>query len=403
MKLTDLQDIIHKQNVDLEDFDLGTPRELLEKLPIIHSHALIITGIRRCGKSVLLHQFIKDEIEDVFYFNCADIRLYNFSTSDFTLLDKIYEDSGKNILFLDEIQLIEGWELYVRQKLDQSKRILITGSNARMLSVELGTNLTGRHISKELFPFNYREYCLFLSSEYNHESYMSYLEDGGFPEFLKTGNDEVLSFLIEDIIHRDIAARHGIRDVAALKRLCIYLLSNIAKPFSPSKLTGVIDVKSPSTVLEYLTHFESSYLLNTIPRFAWSVKGQLLSEKKIYAIDNGLIKVTSLSASRDVGRKFENAIYWAIRQKTRHIWYFSDGHSQCDFIYKIDETYAAVQVCFQLNDDNQEREIKGLLSALHFFELSHGLIITIEQKDQIISHGCTIDVVAAYEFEVKSI
>ncbi len=195
----------------------------------------------------------------------------------------------KKILFFDEIQLVKGWELYIRQKLDQSMRIIITGSNARMLSIELGTNLTGRHISKELYPFSFQEFCLFHSLQYNKEDFLSYLNKGGFPEFLKTNNNELLSSLIEDIIYRDIATRYAVRDIAGLKNLCIFLMSNAAKLVSPSKLTSVIGVKSPSTVLEYLSYFESSYLLNLVSRFSWSVKGQMLSEKKIYVVDNGLI------------------------------------------------------------------------------------------------------------------
>jgi len=398
MKYSDLLAVVNEQKDFLYSFDLGTPREVLKSLPDIQSHALVISGIRRCGKSVLLHQFIRNEIDEVFYFNFADIRLYAFTSGDFSLLDEIVKESGKKILFFDEIQLIRGWELYVRQKLDQSFRILITGSNARMLSVELGTNLTGRHLSKELFPFSFPEFCSFYNLEPNKESFLSWLHKGGFPEFLKTNNNELLSSLIEDIIHRDIATRHGIRDVAGLKNLCIYMISNIAKPFSPSKLTSIINVKSASTVLEYLSFFEASYLMNLISRFSWSVKGQMLSEKKVYVVDNGLVNVASISASKDMGRKFENSIYWSIRRKTKSIWYFSDGNYECDFVYKMDDEFFAVQVCSDLHGDNQEREISGILSACRFFNLNHGVILTIDQTDRIMTEGCRIDVIPACRF-----
>ena len=159
MKYSDLQAVVNDQMEVFRSYDLGIAREMIPFLPVMTSHALVVSGIRRCGKSVLLHQFIRNEIDEVFYFNFADIRLYGFSANDFVLLDEIVKVSGKRILFFDEIQLINGWEIYVRQKLDQSLRVLITGSNARMLSIELGTNLTGRHLSKELFPFNYNEFC----------------------------------------------------------------------------------------------------------------------------------------------------------------------------------------------------------------------------------------------------
>ena len=401
MKYSELQAVANEQRNVLVSFELGIPRELLGLLPSTNSHALVVSGIRRCGKSVLLHQFIRKEIDEVFYFNFADIRLYEFSASDFILLDGIIRESGKKILFFDEIQIVRGWELYVRQKLDQAVRVVITGSNARMLSIELGTNLTGRHISKELFPFSYKEFCSFHALQYDKESFVSFLDKGGFPEFLKTNNGELLSFLIEDIIFRDIATRHAIRDITGLKNLCVYVMSNTAKRISPSKLTSIIGVKSPSTVLEYLSYFEASYLLNLVPRFSYSVKGQMLSEKKIYVVDNGLVNVASISASKDMGRKFENAVYWMIRRKTKDIWYFSENNAECDFIYKLDDNYFAIQVCYEMNGDNQEREIKGLLAALKFFNLIEGHILTVDQTDKILIEGNTINVVPAYQFELS--
>lgn len=400
MKYSEIQAVANEQKNTLYSFELGIFRELLGQLPVTKTHALVVSGIRRCGKSVLLHQFIRNEIDEVFYFNFADIRLYQFSASDFILLDELIKESHKKILFFDEIQIIDGWELYVRQKLDQSVRVIITGSNARMLSVELGTNLTGRHITKELFPFSYNEFCSFFSYKHNKESYLSFIQKGGFPEYLKTGNSELLSFLLEDILHRDIATRYSIRDISGLKKLCVYVMSNTAKHVSPSKLTSAIGVKSSSTVLEFLSYFESSYLVNLIPRFSWSVKGQMLSEKKVYVVDNGLVNVASVSASKDLGRKFENVIYWKIRRKTRKIWYYSDGHSECDFIFQKNEDYFAIQVCYELNGDNQEREINGLIAALEFFNLREGVILTIDQTDKILKDGYTIHVVPAYKFEL---
>jgi len=399
MKYSDIQVVVNEQANSFRSFELGISRELLPLLPVSTSHALVVSGIRRCGKSVLLHQFVRNEIEDVFYFNFADIRLYDFSVNDFILLDEIVKASGKKILFFDEIQLVKGWEIYVRQKLDQLIRVIITGSNAQMLSIELGTNLTGRHISKELFPFSFKEFCLLYNYDFNRENYESYLDKGGFPEFLKMNNKDMLSSLIEDIIYRDIATRYAIRDIKGLKTLCIYLMSVAGNRISPSKLTSVIGVKSPSTVLEYLSHFESSYVINLISKFSYSLKSQMLSEKKVYIVDNGLINVSSISASKDLGRKFENVIYWDIRKFTKSIWYFADNLSECDFVYKINETYFAIQVCYELHNDNQEREIKGLLLAMKYFNLNEGVILTINQSDLIIIDSYKIKVIPAYKFE----
>lgn len=400
MKYSELQSIVNEQADSFRSFDLGVTREILPLLPVITSHALVVSGIRRCGKSVLLHQYVRNEIHEVFYFNFADIRIFNFSVNDFSLLDEIVNTSGKKILFFDEIQLVEGWEIFVRQKLDQKMRIIITGSNAKMLSAELGTNLTGRHISKELFTFNFTEFCLLKNIKQNKESYESYIELGGFPEYLKTNNKELLSSLIEDIIFRDIATRHAIRDIRGLKNLCIFLMSAAAKLISPSKLTHVIGVKSPSTVLEYLSYFESSYVINLIPKFSYSIKAQMLSEKKVYIVDNGLISVSSISASKDIGRKLENTIYWDIRRKTKSVWYFSVNQLECDFVYKLNDAYFALQVCYELHHDNQEREINGVLAALKFFNLKEGTIVTLSQSDIISVDSYIIKVIPAYQFQI---
>lgn len=124
----------------------------------------------------------------------------------------------------------------------------------------------------------------------------------------------------------------------------------------------------------------------------------MLSEKKIYVVDNGLINVASIAASKDLGRKFENSVYWMIRRKTKNIWYFSDGNSECDFIFKTADDYCAIQVCYDMNSDNQEREIKGLLSALKFFKLKEGVLLTIDQTDKILLDGYCINVRPAYNF-----
>ncbi len=117
-------------------------------------------------------------------------------------------------------------------------------------------------------------------------------------------------------------------------------------------------------------------------------------------VDNGLVNVASVSASKDMGRKFENAVYWSIRRKTKKIWYFSDGHAECDFIFQKNEDYSVIQVCYELNGDNQEREINGIIAALQFFNLTEGVILTIGQTDKILKNGYTIHVVPAYKFEL---
>ena len=192
MKLSELRDIAASQKRQVEALDTGLERESLSALPDIDTHALIVTGIRRCGKSTLLHQFTKKLDRPYFYFNFDDLRLYGFTVADFGLLDTVIAEFGARLLFFDEIQSAENWELFIRQKLDERYQVIATGSNASLLSGELGTKLTGRHITKELFPFSYSEFLAFRQESRSVRSLDEYLLQGGFPEYLKTGNADIL-------------------------------------------------------------------------------------------------------------------------------------------------------------------------------------------------------------------
>jgi predicted AAA+ superfamily ATPase len=407
MKLSEIQDIGVTQKMMLENQEQGLKRHLLTELPDIQSHALVVCGIRRCGKSTLLRQFVKKLNRPYYYFNFDDIRLASFSHTDFRLLDKVIIDSGAQLIFFDEIQSANRWELYVRQKLDEGFQILITGSNASLLSRELGSRLTGRHLSMELFPFSYNEFCNFSDISAGHKSFADYLEKGGFPEYLKTGNTNILTQLQSDILYRDIAVRYGIRDAASLQRLFVYLVSNPAQLFSPSKLTNVVGVKSPTTVLEYISFFESAYLIHILPRFAWSVKAQNLAPKKLYIADTGLIKTGAVSFSGNSGMLLENCVYNILRAKAGcsglpadlGIYYFtSKNGSECDFIFSPKNNPSCIQVCWELTIDNQDREINGLLEAMDFFNLDYGLIITFNTEDIIQTAGKKIDVIPVWKY-----
>ena len=179
MQQSSLTEIAREQKQDaFTEAEDVTERALLPDLPNIRTHALILSGVRRCGKSTLLRQFVRKQFQDIFYLNFEDIRLYGFDIKDFVLLDKVIDESGLKVLYFDEIQIIEGWELYIRQKLDQKFQVIVTGSNASLLSVELGTKLTGRHITKELFPFSFAEYLDFHHAEANPETLSAYLNEG---------------------------------------------------------------------------------------------------------------------------------------------------------------------------------------------------------------------------------
>ncbi|MDB5025014.1 MAG: hypothetical protein JWP78_2769 [Mucilaginibacter sp.] len=282
-----LSQVIETQKANLAQKDPGLKRDALASLPDLSAFALIVSGIRRCGKSTLLFQLLKERYPDALYLNFEDPRLYEFGPTDFARLDASIKASGSNVLFFDEIQIIPEWERYARQKLDEDYKLVITGSNASLLSRELGTRLTGRHITKELFPFSYHEFCSFKELPYDKSSLLSYLELGGFPEYLKQGIPEILNQLFEDILIRDIAVRYSIRDVKTLQRLAFYLLSNVSKLITGNRLKTLFEIGSTSTVMEYLSHLEYSYLLQFVPKFSYSLRKQIANPRKVYAIDTG--------------------------------------------------------------------------------------------------------------------
>ena len=401
MKLSEVREVgvTQKQVLEKQYQEQGLARHVLPQLPDIKSHALVVCGIRRCGKSTLLWQFVKKLARDFFYLNFDDIRLAEFTSADYALLDMAIAESGTNLLFFDEIQSAQRWELFVRQKLDEGFQIVLTGSNASLLSRELGTHLTGRHVTKEMFPFSYREFCEFSGQQAGTASLGNYLEMGGFPEYLKSGNADILTQLQLDILHRDIAVRYGIRDATSLRRLFVYLVSNMSQLFSPSKLTSVAGVKSPTTVLEYISHFETAYLIHLLPRFAWSLKAQSLAPKKVYIADTGMIKTSSVSFTDNSGALLENFVYNNLRMETDDIFYFSGkSGGECDFVLRPHKKPKCIQVCWKLTTDNQDREINGLLDAMDFFDSEEGEILTYDSEDIILTKGRRIDVTPAWKW-----
>ncbi|MCL2649753.1 MAG: ATP-binding protein [Candidatus Azobacteroides sp.] len=399
MKRSVLEEIAQEQKQFLLSSDSGLERKELSLLPDLSSHVLIVSGIRRCGKSTLLKQFLKSRHKNAFFYNFEDVRLYDFSRDDFSILDNIINDSDNKVLFFDEIHSVNGWELYVRQKLEQGFQIVVSGSNANLLSRELGTKLTGRHITRELYPFSFREFCSFRNLENDKQAVLEYIKTGGFPEVVKTGNNEILQFLIEDILHRDIAVRYGVKDVSSLKRLCSFLLSNAGNLVSPSKLIHAMGIKSASTILDYFSYFESCYLLNLMPRFAYSIKSQMLAPKKLYINDTGLIKVGAIAFSENLGHLLENIVFYHLLKQSKELYYFSENGRECDFVvFDKGKCKEVVQVCWELDSENEEREIRGLMEAMNFFNIHESSIITFNTNDLIKIAGKTISVIAAGEW-----
>lgn len=388
-----IAEVLDNQNQVWLKRNEGVVREKLPAIKIQQGFASIITGVRRCGKSTLMRQMLADVSGKSLFLNFEDPRLTGFQTDDFRRLDKEIAKRNVQNLFFDEVQMLENWELYVRQKLDENFNVTVTGSNASLLSKELGTKLTGRHLSYELFPFSYSEYLLLESQKDTLETFSTYLNEGGFPDFIKTKNPAVLHHLLDDILMRDIAVRYGVRDSQSLRKLAVYLISNIGKPIAAGKLTQLLEIKAPSTVLEYFSYMEDAYLIQFIPKFSYSLKVQIRNPKKVYAIDLGLITHNAVTFSKDMGRKLENLVFLHYRRLGKEIYYYHEK-IECDFVIfqkgKIEEV---VQVCYDVNEENLEREINGLVSAMDFFGLTEGKIITFNQSDDYHIDGKTIKLI----------
>jgi predicted AAA+ superfamily ATPase len=401
----ELLDVVHQQKIKLND-DNSYPRKLLKDLTHLDREFVhIISGIRRCGKSTLMAQLIRLQAEPSLYLNFDTPRLFGFEFSDFRVIDEILrEQSEVKWLFFDELQIVESWEIFVRGKLDEGYGVVITGSNASLLSRELGTKLTGRHINKELFPFSFQEFCGYKHLEKGKESLKNYLNTGGFPQYIKTKNKEILNQLVMDIVYRDIAVRYNIRDEQSLKRLFIFLVSNIGNLVTATKLKQVMNIKSTATLLDYFSFYEETYLLHLLPKYSYSIKAQMINPKKIYLIDTGLQYVLSSFFSDNTGKRLENMVYLELCRYTKELFYFSENNKECDFVVcENGKVKAVVQVCCQLNNENSKREIDGLLEAINFLQINQGFILTLNQTDTIYDRDKIINVVPVYDFDFEKL
>lgn len=363
---------------------LGITREQLSDINLSVPHAIILSGIRRSGKSTLLSQLMK-KTGSAYYVNFDDPRLHGFSVSDFSRLQSALKDEfgDRKHYFFDEVQNVPKWELFVRQLLDSRKHCVITGSNASLLSRELGTRLTGRHLTYELFPFSYAEFLLLLKSEASAQSFGDYLSLGGFPEYLTTKDGKVLQELFKDILLRDIAVRHGIRDERVLQELAQYLITNAGKEYSLNRLTKAFGLNSVTTTSSYVSYLQDSYLLFSIPRFSYSLRQQRVNPKKMYCIDTGLASVNTVSFSEDRGRLLENAVFLHLRRHHKEIYYFKE-RGECDFIVcAAGKALQAIQVCHGLSEENAKRETDGLREAMKTLRIKDGLIVTFDQEDML--------------------
>ena len=397
-------------------------------LPFGSNKIISVVGPRRSGKTYLLYQHIRKLLnnglskEKCLYQNFEDERIeLNQGGLDLILqaYRELYPETNLSecYFFFDEVQNVEGWERFVRRIYDTiSKNIFITGSNSKLLGEEIATSLRGRTIKYEVFPLTFKEFLRFKRFVFNPEidlydphkrsllikMFNEYLMYGGFPEivFLK---EELKIKTIQEYFHvmmyRDIAERYSIKDTFVLKYFLKRLAENTTNPLSVNKIYN--ELKShgikvgKDTLYKYLDYIQNAYIIKLLKKHSYSIQKIELAEKKVYLIDNGLLKAIRAIGTEDFGILLEAMVFHELSIKHKNIVYFK-GKKECDFVVDEDKIF---QVCYDLSDKKtKKREIDGLKEACRFFGIDKGCIITYDEKFQITEDGIDISVLPAYEF-----
>ena len=408
-----LKDII----IDQKSF-LPSKKTIIRSFPekyLNNEEIIIISGVRRCGKSVLLQQ-IRDRLpQKDYFFNFDDDRLGNFTVENFQQLYEVFIElyGEQNYFYFDEIQNIAGWEHFAKRLYNSGKKVFITGSNARMLSKELGTYLTGCYIAIELYPFSFSEFLDFREQQHLlgdisgtiargeiQSAFNDYLKQGGFPIYLRSEDGIVLKTLYDNILYKDVMVRNQIVNEREVKELVYYTVSNIGKPLTYTSLAKVIGVKNPTTVKNYLEYIENTYLLFSLSKLDYSVKAQLRNPKKDYAIDNALVSRLGFHFSGEEGRLLENMVYIELRRRGGEIFYHNSGSAECDFVVRDGfRVVQAIQACYLLgSSDTREREIRGIQDAMDTYQLLEGTIITNTHEEELKYGDKMIHILPAWKW-----
>lgn len=380
---------------------------------------VVITGVRRCGKSSLL--FLIKEIlrlseSEYCYCNFDDERITPYPTllnDIYTLHLEMYRTEP--VFFFDEIQEVTGWEKFVNRMYEQARKVFITGSNATMLSSEISSSLTGRNKVLELFPFSFSEYLRMEDKTYQTEQLSvkqralllndlnSYLEAGGFPLVVKEKDAEIAHSLFQDILYRDIVVRYKLSNVEEVRQIALYMASNIAKLFSYATLQTVSGLKSLSSVKNYLQYFEASYLFYYLKKFDYSVKKQIMNSRKVYAVDNAIPNRLGFRFSENRGRLLENAVFVELKRRGCELFYFSEKF-ECDFLVKKNlHITEAIQVTYALNADNFYREMGGLEEAMRIFNIPKGTMIVFDDNKYPVELQQGVTVIPLYKWFLNEV
>ena len=407
-----------EQFESFKKLDLGIKREKMKEVEQAAKppHAVIISGLRRAGKSTLLAQMAhRIGFDKFFYINFEDDRFLGFQAADANdLYQLLVETFGERKTFIiDEIQNIEGWEHFVRRFLDQGFKFYITGSNASLLSRELGTHLTGRYIPIELFPFSFKEFLRFQGDDIPdfhrittveranlNSAFWGYLNSGGIPDALKYPDLPILQSLYDDVLYRDIATRYRLEAVTALKELAFFLISNPTGLVSYNKLKERLRLGSVNTVSSYIEYMENSWLIFTLNLYAYSIKRQQIAPKKIFCIDNGIINDVGFQFSPNTGKLMENSVFLALRQQSKEIYYIkTPGGFEIDFYLPAQRQLVQVSKTLD-NPATRKREFRAIEDAIREVPVETALVLSENNEEDTEIGGVKVKVQSIAEWLV---
>ena len=423
MKLTDIEKVLLEQQDELANLSnemlIHRPEE--ELINLKSKLAQVVIGVRRSGKSTLCFNALRKAGVHYAYANFDDERLDQLETTDLdNILQTLYKIYGKfDYLFLDEIQNIEGWPLFVNRLLRQKLHILITGSNAKLLSSELASHLTGRHHKIELFPFSFKDWCTIKEVDFRRlttknkglisKAYNEYFHQGGFPELI-SGEEkpkEYISTLIDNIITQDIKKRYNIRSIDAMKRLSHHILNETPTLIAKDTLQKTIGIKSDKTLGNYLLYLNQTYLISILNKYSSKSRERTRGEKA-YAIDVALMDKRENAFSGDnLGWRLETIVYLELlrrkAQSGNDVYYFQNRSAEADFVVcDGNKTQSIYQVSYDIsNPKTRKREIRGCIAAAQATQCNNILLITDHESEIIEENGYTIQVIPVWEWLVS--
>ncbi len=408
-------------------------RDELLKQPFVPRHSLaeavpymagkrikVVIGPRRAGKSVFALQMLKAVGNtDFAYINFDDERLRPPLNLDdlLTAMVQIYGET--KTIFFDEIQNAEGWELFVNRLQRRGYNVVLTGSNAHLLSRELSTHLTGRYHEFRLLPFSFSEYLAVRAFEIDDRLearerqglLLKHLDDflqcGGYPEIVAGGDppDDYLRTLFDSILFKDVVKRHNVRDAAKLYDVGQWLIGNVAREYTCSSLNNALGFRSVHTVDQYVAYLVEAFLFMSVTRYSPKAKLRMTAPRKIYGYDTGMINAVRFRTGRDAGRLLENLV--AVELYRRGIEFYSyktSGGKEVDFLLrKTGEADQLIQVCYDLSESKtRQREIQALCAAGVELKHTRGTILTWDEEGQENIHGFNISLKPAWKWLLQT-